>query len=290
MNRLERHCQLLLRAYPAAYRKARGEEIIGTLLEATPPDRSWPRPRDIRGLLLGGVRARAAQPKQFTTAANLRVAVLAGVAAYLAFGAASVLTTDVPTGIMPGRQYAPSDWPLFAALVLLLIPTALVWVSRRRVVLLAGALPAAAATCYAGPWNGIVAGSAVARLVCLAALVALAGRADRPSWRWLWLVGLLAITPLVAAVAWPYGFLALAMLLLALIIVSIVWIVIDARPAIAMAVFLAALQLPVTIGPLAVGGGFQLSTLFALIVAAITAVAVWRLRRQSAHPGRPAQS
>jgi hypothetical protein len=51
MSRLERRCELLLRAYPATYRKARGEEIIGTLLEATPPERSWPLLRDIRGLI-----------------------------------------------------------------------------------------------------------------------------------------------------------------------------------------------------------------------------------------------
>ncbi|MGB6453627.1 MAG: hypothetical protein WBH47_03965, partial [Streptosporangiaceae bacterium] len=57
---LERHCRLLLRAYPAAYRQDRGEEIIGTLLEATPAGRSWPLHRDIRGLVVGGLRARAA--------------------------------------------------------------------------------------------------------------------------------------------------------------------------------------------------------------------------------------
>ena len=289
MSSLEGHCRLLLRAYPAAYRDARGEEIIGTLLEATPPGRSWPLLRDVRCLIAGGLRARAAQPKQFTTAVNLRVAVLAGVAAYLAFGASSVLTTDVPSGIMPGRQYAPSDWPLFAALVLPLIPMALAWVSGRRVVVLAGALPAAAATCYAGPWWSYIAGSAVVRLVCLAALVALAGRTHRPSWRWLWLVGLLAIAPLVAAVAWPYGVLVLAMLLLALSIVSIAWMAIDARLAIAMAMFLLAIQLTVTVDAVGVGG-FELSMLFALIVAAITALAVWRLRRQSADPGRPSQA
>src|SRR5215469_4706456 len=191
MSTLERHCQLLLRAYPAAYRESRGEEIIGTLLEATPRGRSWPMPRDVRCLIAGGLRARAPQPKQFTTAANLRLAVLAGVAAYLAFGASSVLTTDVPTGVMPGRLYAPSDWPLFGALALPLIPLALVWASGRPVVVLAGALPAFAAT--------YVAGSAVVRLVCLAALVALAGRANRPRWRWLWLVAPLAVAPLVAA-------------------------------------------------------------------------------------------
>ena len=72
MSTLERHCQLLLRAYPAAYREVRGEEIIGTLLEATPPGRSWPLPRDVRGLIFGGLRARATFNRQLTTAANLR--------------------------------------------------------------------------------------------------------------------------------------------------------------------------------------------------------------------------
>jgi hypothetical protein len=304
MSTLERHCQLLLRAYPAAYRKARGDEIIGTLLEATPPGRSWPLLRDIRCLIFGGLRARAAQPGQFTTAGNLRVAVLAGVAAYLAYGASSALSSYVHSALMTGLQYVPdtdqgtllpiliatSGWRL-AAVVLPLIPMALAWVSRRRLVVLAGALPAAAAICYAGPWHGIAVGSTVGGLACLAALVALAGHADRPSWRWLWLVGLLAIAPLVAAVVpgrtWLFGVLVLAMLLLALSIASIVWIVIDARPAIAMAVFLLAIQLPLTISYLATGLGFQFPVRFALVVTAIAAAAVWRLRRQSAHSGGP---
>jgi len=299
MRTLERHCQLLLRAYPSAYRDARGEEIIGTLVEATPPGRTWPPLRDVRCLIAGGLRARAAQPRQFTTAGNLRVAALAGVAAYLAYGASSALSSYLHSALMPGLQYVPdtdqgtllpiliatSGWRL-AAVVLPLIPMALAWVSRRRVVVLAGALPAAAAIGYAGPWHGIGVGSTVDGLACLAALVALAGHADRPSWRWLWLAGLLAIAPPAAAVAWPYGVLVLAMLLLllALSIASFAWIAIDARPAIAMAVFLAALQLPLTIGYLATDAGIQVATLYLLVV---MAVAVWRLRCQSAHPGGP---
>ena len=43
-DRLERRARWLLRAYPAAYRADRGEEITGTLLEATPPGRDWPPP------------------------------------------------------------------------------------------------------------------------------------------------------------------------------------------------------------------------------------------------------
>jgi hypothetical protein len=60
MSMLERRCRLLLRLYPVAYRSERGEEILGTLLEATPEVRTWPLPRDIRGLAIGGLRAQAA--------------------------------------------------------------------------------------------------------------------------------------------------------------------------------------------------------------------------------------
>jgi hypothetical protein len=117
MSTLERHCQLLLRAYPAAYREVRGEEIIGTLLEATPQQRSWPRLRDIRGLVLGGLRARAMLNQQFTTAANVRVAVLAGVAAYLAYSAAAVVGPYVRAGVSSGAQFVqagPVGLPLLA--------------------------------------------------------------------------------------------------------------------------------------------------------------------------------
>jgi hypothetical protein len=40
VSAFERRARMLLRAYPAAYRHERGEEIIGTLLEATPANRT----------------------------------------------------------------------------------------------------------------------------------------------------------------------------------------------------------------------------------------------------------
>jgi hypothetical protein len=58
VTRLERHCRLLLRAYPAWYRRERAEEMLGTLLEASPPGRGWPSFRDTRGLIIGGLRVR----------------------------------------------------------------------------------------------------------------------------------------------------------------------------------------------------------------------------------------
>jgi hypothetical protein len=288
---LERHCQLLLRAYPAAYREVRGEEIIGTLLDATPPERSWPWPRDSRGLIVGGLRARAALNRQLTTAANLRVAVLAGIAAYIAYSASTFLSPYVGSGLLPGRPAVPFGWPL-AAVILPFIPMGLVWIGCRRAVVLASALPAAAAICLAGPWHSFLVGPTVFRLVCLAMLVALAGR-ERPGWRWFRPVGVVAIAPLLPIVPpltdviWLIGAVNLGgLLLLALILLSVAWIMVDARPAVAMAVLLAAIQFPIQISVFAMGAGFQAAQWAVLIVVAVTAVAVWRLRRQSAGPAR----
>ncbi len=58
MSALERRCRWLLRAYPAWYRRRRGEEMLGTLLEASPPGRKWPSFRDARALVIGGLRVR----------------------------------------------------------------------------------------------------------------------------------------------------------------------------------------------------------------------------------------
>lgn len=58
MTPLERHCGWLLRAYPIWYRRKRAGEMLGTLLEASPPGRRWPSFRDARALVIGGLRVR----------------------------------------------------------------------------------------------------------------------------------------------------------------------------------------------------------------------------------------
>jgi len=55
---LERRCRWLLRAYPAWYRRDWGGEMLGTLLEASPPGARWPSFRDARALVIGGLRVR----------------------------------------------------------------------------------------------------------------------------------------------------------------------------------------------------------------------------------------
>jgi hypothetical protein len=55
---LGRRCDWLLRAYPAWYRRKRAGEMLGTLLEASPPGQGWPAFRDARALIIGGLRVR----------------------------------------------------------------------------------------------------------------------------------------------------------------------------------------------------------------------------------------
>jgi hypothetical protein len=57
---LERRCRALLVAYPAEYRARRGDEIVGTLLEAAGPHRRTPRVADAADVLAGGMRCRLA--------------------------------------------------------------------------------------------------------------------------------------------------------------------------------------------------------------------------------------
>ena len=58
MTPLERHCRWLLHTYPTWYRRDRAAEMLGTLLEASPPGRKWPSFRDARSLVIGGLRVR----------------------------------------------------------------------------------------------------------------------------------------------------------------------------------------------------------------------------------------
>ncbi len=58
MTSLERRCRWLLHAYPDWYRRHRGGEMLGTLLEASPPGARWPSFRDARALVIGGARVR----------------------------------------------------------------------------------------------------------------------------------------------------------------------------------------------------------------------------------------
>lgn len=97
---------------PADYRHERGEEILGTLLEATPHDTGWPRARDIRALLIGGLRARAAANRRLGTAADIRLGVLFGIAIELYAAAAGLLQSFATSSaaFATAHDTAASGW------------------------------------------------------------------------------------------------------------------------------------------------------------------------------------
>jgi hypothetical protein len=284
VSTFERHCGLLLRAYPASYRSGRAEEIIGTLLETTPEGRAWPLPRDIRSLVTGGLAARAALRRARTTAANLRIAVLVGVTAYFAYSAAALLGFFLYTGTGPAR-YGPVDWPQVIGTGLSVACALIAWVRRGRAIVLTFALPAAAAFVIDVPWRPVN-GPLVTELACIAVLIALGG-GERPNRGWLWPIGVVFLVVVMAFGGTDQATL-LDTCLVCLVFASIVLLAIDARPVIALAVFLLALFLPATIDELAFGVippvGVPLPT---AICGAAAALGIWRLRRQSAHRGRP---
>ncbi len=58
MTGLERRYRRLLLAYPADYRRDRGDEIVGTYLDLAGPERRWPTLADAADLVRGGLRQR----------------------------------------------------------------------------------------------------------------------------------------------------------------------------------------------------------------------------------------
>jgi hypothetical protein len=285
MSAFERRSRLLLRAYPATYRRERAEEIIGTLLEARPEGRAWPRLPDARTLAVGGLKARAAQNRRLTTAANLRIAVLVGVAIYVSEQAAGDLG-GVVTGLGPLSVPGWSPWPAALAGLLIAATVLFAWTAR-RIVLLVSALSAAAAVTFVLAQAGAVE-PAIMQMMCLAAVVALASGRTRPSRNWLWLIGAIALAVLSSSLNLGYGPLLSVerllplMLLFAIGVISIVWVAVDARPAIAFVTYFTIAVLQSEASSFANGAGVYVAFPVLLIVPAIAAPAVWLLRRQSA--------
>jgi hypothetical protein len=234
VNSLERHSRWLLRVYPADYRRGRGAEMIGTLVETTPAGRAWPRPRDVLSLLVGGLRARAALNRRLSTTANLRIAVMAGISFYLILIGAEDLGTWVGD---PGPlRY---EWHIMSIGLLLLAAVVITWIAPRLIARLSG--PAAALAIYfvgptgLFPWSWTQWGwppwEFISLVVCVAAIVLLGPRSVRPPRAWLWLIGAFALAVLASA----YTSVWQVEPLLALVVVSVVWVFIDARLAVAVA-------------------------------------------------------
>ncbi|MEU8080169.1 hypothetical protein AB0B31_32535 [Catellatospora citrea] len=85
---IERRYERLLRLYPKAYRRHRGAEILGTLMDAADDGRGRPPRREIAALMLGALRARVGAAAGLPVGQAWLSAVRVAVLLLLAYGAA----------------------------------------------------------------------------------------------------------------------------------------------------------------------------------------------------------
>jgi hypothetical protein len=236
MTGLERGYRRLLRAYPAWYRRDRGEEILDTLLAAAPHGRTWPSLRDSGALILGGLRVRAGQARRLTTAVNLRLAVLLGVVLWLATQSSNDLSFAsegwlhwVPSGQHFAYQAACGLGMLAAA--------GATWFAPRPVVAAVSLIAAAACTWpWQGPWW------LLGQPAMLAVLPLLALGKERMPRSWLCLIGTeFAVATLTSFAAYTPAQYSLNYGLyryfpLVTVAAAVLWAVVDARPAIAVGI------------------------------------------------------
>jgi hypothetical protein len=305
-DRLERRARALLRAYPAEYRRERGEEIIGTLLEAAPPGRSFPSARDAWSLVNGGRRARAARNRRLSARENLRLAMLLGMAVFAA-------RSFYYPGFLGYARTGGLDVALVTGILAGLAP----WV-RHRGVRAACVIPAGALFVYtsmlmlqfSGAGSASIGRASIGRmavfLVALAALACWRGRGARPPGS---AAVLVCVTPVLVMVPWPplldsdaesYGTVNPYWYTAALlVVVAACWLATDARPAFAV-VFAMVLSYSLTIVVNLSSPGtlfFTLTSVDSLewlvspvaLCVVLTVAFAWLLRRQAASAADPPQ-
>jgi hypothetical protein len=84
---LEKRYRMLLRAYPAGYRRERADELIDTLIGDEPTTRRWPGVRQAASLIRGALRVHGGSTAPRPTAVLLWQGIHLGAMAVLALGA-----------------------------------------------------------------------------------------------------------------------------------------------------------------------------------------------------------
>lgn len=284
MSPLERRCRILLHAYPRWYRRQRGDEMLATLLEASRPGQSWPSARDTRALIMGGLRVRATQDQRLTTAANVRLAAQLGVTLTLLMLIADSLASAVLIWAHVYGPYTRTGY-LFASGLLGLAAVVAAWFAPRSILVVLAATAAAADAYFVWIGNRAAAILPVALLVTLAVLVLLGDRMPRS---WLWFSGGLFGANVLAAVipvVLPSFFRPLALIPWIILGIAVLWAFLDARPAMAVAIYITCAYLAshllnsIVYWPAGVVSWPML--VYAIIVAVIASGSFWRLRRQA---------
>jgi hypothetical protein len=281
MSDLESRTRRLLRVYPAAYRDDRGEEMLGTLLEASQDGRRWPPFRDARSLVTGGLRARSAENRRPSFGTSLRLAVILGAALWLA---------RMPATVMHFEPF----WtrPAYAICALLLVATLVaIWFARRPVTIVLALVTAVAIGLLTRHVDGQNAGAIAVFVlppVLLAAVVA--AEPVRPPRCWIWLpAGFVTASallylqdlayqhPTVSAAAGD----AATLIMLGLVAAIVLWLVTDARPLVAFVIALALAVDPGVALSAARGWVTTMQGFVALVPLAVGALVAVRLRQKA---------
>jgi hypothetical protein len=281
MNALEMRYRWLLRAYPAWYRQDRAEEMLDTLLEAAGAGRKWPSVRDVRTLILAGLRVRAWHDQRPSPAASLRAAVLLAAVLTLIVGSSLYL------GFVRGEwgytfPSMPSSWVNLALGLLTVAAAAGAWFGHRAVIVV-NALAAAALWVYQPPGHDWA--RAIVPVLALAVIAIHVSRWERLPRSWLWLAGTVFAAFLLPELFPPFFLPHVAYLAtFGVLGLTVVWSPVDARPMAAAAIWLA-----VTFG----ADSIQLFTrnglhiylwgwwLPAIIATGAAIAGIWRMRRQA---------
>jgi hypothetical protein len=234
---LERLYRWLLRIYPPAYRAEHEDEILATLAQASAEGRRWPEAREARALLAAGIRARA-----LAAGGSARGLALDG----LHLGAALLVAGNAVAAVFAAYAGNADRWHVALGLAWVLAFAALVRGGR---VLPAVAAIAAASLAVAVSYDALMAipvqwfawAQAGAGAVLPAALiVALARRRSLPGRSpLLLLVPALPYALAMGIVVSPFFLTStLFVMLVAVSTLALLWLPLDPRPAIAVAVFL----------------------------------------------------
>jgi hypothetical protein len=116
---LERRYGLLLMAYPAEYRRARGAEMIGTLMESARPGQSWPSVADSVDLLGGALRRRLGLSTVPGLAAGLMLAAPLALAFAGGIGGYYLIAELAagPSPVLPGGYRGVGPFPTIGPIV-----------------------------------------------------------------------------------------------------------------------------------------------------------------------------
>jgi hypothetical protein len=292
-GKLERRARALLRAYPADYRHGRAEEIIGTLLEAAPPGRSFPTAREAWSLIAGGRHARAARNRRPGVKANLRLALLLGISTDMGWNASEYWMDFFPGGRVSWLANATGA----LCLALALAP----WLGSRAAAALA--IPAGALVAYGElrETHGSTAVTWLAEfLIVVAALAALSWGPVRLPRSWLWLPCAFPLALVAGRLLPPRHLLGPHLesslyldALLLLVVIVVCWLVTDPRPAFALCLAALLGDLIGTLPDLVHGESLMITRLesllpqFAIVLPILLPAAWLLLRRQKVLRPRP---